>query len=140
MWFPFKKGKRNILYPVKVLLHYERKYIVTCCKLLNFSSETHQFQPVKRLTSTEMLLMPAWSYELLQAPHFKLLNKLNALRITTNFCCRVNHVNNKIRTGYNRFKKSLVFSVYGRYTVRFSTFPGKNDILYVNNSLVNSNF
>ena len=58
MRFPFKKGKRNILYPVKVLLHYERKYIVTYCKL-NFSSETHQFQPVKRLTLTEMLLMPA---------------------------------------------------------------------------------
>ena len=59
MRFPFKKGKRNILYPVKVLLQDERKYIVTCCKLLHFSSETHQFQPVKRLTFTEMLLMPA---------------------------------------------------------------------------------
>ena len=67
MWFPFKKGnlfpikkeKRNIFYPVKVLLHNERKYIVTCCKLLNFSSETHRFQPLKRLTLTEFLRMPA---------------------------------------------------------------------------------
>ena len=62
-------------------------------------------------------------------------------RITKNFqiCCRVNHVNNKIRTGYNP-KKSFVFSVYGQYKVRFSTFPDKNGILYVNDSLVNSNF
>ena len=64
MRFPFKKGrKRNILNrPVKVsevLLHNERKYIATSCKLLNFSSETHRFQPVKRLTLTEMLRMPA---------------------------------------------------------------------------------